>query len=196
MILELAAVLAAAIASVWWPLPALIGLVVAGTASRLARGRRWSEPGAHVRGLVPAGVAIGAAAVGLAFVIATPVLEAVTARAVEWSRVAIVRGNLGALATVALVVAAQAVAAELVFRRWILDRVHDAGARPGVAALVAAVAEGATAGGHAGARLGAAALGVGLGLVYLGAGRRLAPAIACRVTFEVGVLVVLWARLA
>lgn len=193
--LELAAVIAAAIASVWWPVPALIGLVVAGTASRLARGRRWSEPGAHVRGLVPAGAALGLAALGLALVVATPVVEGATARAVEWSKDAIVRGSVAALVTVAMLVIAQAVAAELVFRRWILDRVHDAGARGGVAVVIAAIAEGATAGGHLGARLGAVALGAGLGLVYLGAGRRLAPAIACRVTFEVGVLVALSARI-
>lgn len=50
-------------------------------------------------------------------------------------------------------------------------------------------------GGHLGSRLGAAAAGLGFGLLYLGAGRRLAPVIACRLAFEVGALVLVYGKL-
>lgn len=195
--LEILAVVAAAAASLRWPVWALLGLLAAGSVARWARGQSWVVPrtaGSAFPGSALAGVALGAVALGLALLVAAPLLEDVTARAVEWSQVATVRGSVVALVTVAVVVAAQAVAAELVFRRWILDRVHGAGARPGVAIAIAAVAEAAVAGGHLGSRLGAAATGAGLGLLYVGAGHRLGVAISCRITFEVGVLVLTYAR--
>ena len=99
------------------------------------------------------------------------------------------------LISIAMLVTAQAAAAELVYRRWIVDRLIDAGARPILAVLGAALAEGAVSGGHLGARAGAAVLGAGLGLLYVGAGRRLAPAIACRIVFDVGALTLVGMRL-
>jgi hypothetical protein len=173
----------------------LIALLVVGSIDRLVRGRGWSEPGTTVPGLVLAGAGLGLVALGGALFFAGPALERATERSVDWTQIAAVRGNLGVLVTAILVLGAQAVASELGFRRWILERVHDLGARPWVAAVAAAVAEGAAAGGHLGARLGAAAAGFGFGLLYLGAGRRLAPAIACRLAFEIGALLVVYARL-
>jgi hypothetical protein len=173
----------------------LIGLLALGSVERWMRGKGWMEARPAEPGLTFAGVGLGLVALVAALAAAGPGLERVTARSIDWTQIAAVRGNLGVLVTAALVIGAQAVAAELVFRRWILDRVHELGARPWVAALAAAVVEGVAAGGHLGTRLGAAAAGLGFGLLYLGAGRRLAPAIACRLTFEIGALILVYARI-
>jgi len=185
--MELFAFAAAAIASTQWPTAALIGLFAAGSLARWRRGLSWAgEPAGP--GLVLGGAAVGVAALALAVVVAAPVVESVTARAVEWTDTAVVRGSAIGLVTMAMLVGARAVAAALVFDRWLIDRVIERGGTPALAALAAAVAEGAVTGGHLAARLGAALAGLGFALVYLGAGRRLAAANACRLTFELGAL--------
>jgi membrane protease YdiL (CAAX protease family) len=173
----------------------LIALLAVASIDRWARGKGWLEPRPPVPGLVVAGVGLGVVALGAALLFAGPALERATARSIDWTQITAVRGNLGVLVTAIAVLGAQAIASELVFRRWLLDRVDGLGARPWLAALAAAVAEGVVSGGHLGSRLGAAAAGLGFGLLYLGAGRRLAPAIACRLAFEVGALLVVYARL-
>jgi len=194
--LEVLALALAAAASVRWPLAALIGLLAAGSLARWSRGKGWvePEPGVPVSGLVLAGVGLGAVALAAAVGFAGPALERATTRSIDWTQLAAVRGNLGFLVTAIALVGARAVAAELIFRRWILDRAHALGVRAWVAAVIAAVCEGAVAGGHLGSRLGAAAAGLGFGLLYVGAGRRLAPAIACRLAFEIGALVLVYLR--
>lgn len=174
---------------------ALIALLVLGSIDRWVRKKGWTEPRLEVPGLTVAGTGLGVVALGAALLFAGPALERATERSIDWTQITAVRGNLGILFTAIAVLGAQAVASELVFRRWLLDRVHELGARSWVAAIAAAAAEGLVSGGHLGSRLGAAAAGLGFGLLYLGAGRRLAPAIACRLTFEVGALLLVYARL-
>jgi hypothetical protein len=193
--LELAAVVVAAAASLRWPLVALIVVLAAGSVSRWARGKGWVEYGRPAAPMFTvAGAGLGLVALAGAVALASPALEALTTRSVDWTQLAAVRGNASVLLVAVLVVAAQAVALELGLRRWLLERVHDLGARAHDAAVVAAIAEGAITGGHLGTRLGAAMLGLGVGLVYVGGGRRLAPAIACRIALETGALVLVWAR--
>ena len=172
----------------------LIALLAVGSVDRWIRGKGWVEPRPPVDGLVLAGAGLGLVALSAALVFAGPALERATERSIDWTQLAAVRGNLGVLVTAIVVLGAQAIASELVFRRWILERVHGFGVRPWVAAIAAAIVEGAASGGHLGARLGAAAAGLGFGLLYVGAGHRLAPAIACRLAFEVGALVLVYAR--
>jgi membrane protease YdiL (CAAX protease family) len=173
----------------------LIVLLAVASVDRWVRGKGWTEPGPPVPGLTLAGVGLGLVALGAALLFAGPALERATERSIDWTQITAVRGNLGILVTAVAVLGAQAIASELVFRRWMLDRLHGLGAQPWLAAVAAAVAEGVVSGGHLGSRLGAAAAGLGFGLLYLGAGRRLAPAIACRLAFEIGALLIVYARL-
>ena len=173
----------------------LIVLLAVASVDRWVRGKGWIEPRLPVPGLTVAGAGLGLVALGAALLFAGPALERATERSIDWTQITAVRGNLGILVTAIAVLGAQAIASELVFRRWLLDRLDGLGAQPWIAALAAAVAEGVVSGGHLGSRLGAAAAGLGFGLLYLGAGRRLAPAIACRLAFEIGALVIVYARL-
>jgi hypothetical protein len=169
-----------------WPTILLIALFALGSIDRWRRGKSWVETLPPAPGLALAGIAAGAVALALAVFLAAPFLEDVTARAIEWTDTATVRGSVLAFVTIAMLVGATAVARELVFHRWLLDRAYAAGALP--AATIAAAAEGLVTGGHVVARIGAALTGFGLALLYIGGGRRLAAAMACRLTFDLGAL--------
>jgi hypothetical protein len=192
--IEIAAVVAIAVgwsvASPGWPVA--IPLLVAASASRYARGGSWQElvrgGGAHV--LV--GVVAGTVALAVAVVVASPIVEAVAARSVEWSSDPIVRGSIDRTFAVAVVTIALAVASELALRGWIVERVAElAGARGSRAMpiLVGAIAEAALASGDLAARLGAAVFGAGLSWLYLASGRNVTAPIAARLAFQIGALV-------
>jgi hypothetical protein len=209
---------ALAIAAVWGVadpgVPVIVPLVIVATASRYARGGSWSElmrgGGAHVR----IGALAGLAALALALVAGTPVVEAVTDRAVVWSQYPIVRGSLQQTLGVAIVVAAAAAASELALRGWIVDRVcappfggaarsGEAGpgdricelqARPSrvMPVMIGAIAEAALAQGSVATRLGAAVFGAGLSWMFVASpgtgGRSLTAPITARVAFQLGAL--------
>lgn len=192
--LEIAAFVAGALASLRWPIYALIGLLAIGSYARWRRNLGWGEPRVAFPGLAAVAGAAGLLALALAVAVASPFLEGLTERSIEWTQLATIRGNLQLLVLAGVLVVAQAAAAELVLRRWLLDRVLDTGARPIVAVAIAAAAEAAITGGHPAARLGAGLAGVGYGLLYTGGGRRLDGPIAARVVFELGALVLVWGR--
>jgi len=192
--LEIAAIAAAALASVSWPLAALIGLLAIGSFARWQRNQGWVEARVPVDGLIAFAGALGLLALALALALTSPLLERLTARSIEWTQLATVRGNLQVLGFAIVLVGAQVVAAELILRRWILERALDLGARPILAVAVAAAVEVAIAGANPAARLGAGVAGVGYGLLYLGAGHRLAAPLAARLVFELGALVLVYAR--
>jgi hypothetical protein len=183
-VVELAAVAAVAIAPV--PVPAAWLLAIA-SVSLWARGRSWTAETTAPPELAAVGVVCGAVALGVALVLSGP-LGALTGRAVEWSQYAIVRGSPGAFVTVAMLVAAQAVALEMALRGWLVPRVLEVEPRGGaaLAALASAAAEAAVTPGHLATRAGAFALGLGGAILFLGGGRRLSAPIACRVKFELG----------
>ncbi|MBK9031319.1 MAG: hypothetical protein IPL61_08275 [Myxococcales bacterium] len=173
---------AAVIAAVAVGGPLGIGALFAiATVARLLDGRGWaSAADRDARAAVTGGGAIvGAAALGLALLASAPVGDALR-RGVEWSTLPVVRGSIARAATLALVIVAVAVAAELALRRWLLELVATALAGVGVASGVAtacgiaaaAVVEAAVMP-FAGARAGIAVTGVGLGILYVGAGRRI-----------------------
>src|SRR5688500_2450642 len=91
----------------------LIILLAAGSLDRWIRGRSWIEPAPPVPALALAGAAVGAVALGLAVLVASPILERVSARSIEWTQLATVRGNFSLLFMAAILAAAQAAAAEL-----------------------------------------------------------------------------------
>jgi hypothetical protein len=183
-VVEVIAIAAIAIAPV--PIPAAWLLAVA-SLSVWARGRSWVAPVPAPAELVPVGVACGAVALGVALALSSP-LGALTGRAVEWTQYAIVRGSPDAFIAVSLIVGAQAVAMELALRGWLIPRVLEVAPRggPALAAIASATAEAAITPGHAAARAGAFVLGLGGAVLFLGAGRRLAATVACRLTFELG----------
>lgn len=187
---ELAAVLA--IGLVPMPVPRVVPLFAVASVSRWVRGRSWAELFDGPDGDVRRGGAIGVVALVLALVAGTPVVEAVTAQAVQWSTFPIVRGSIPQLCAVAVLVVAAEAAMELALRGWIVDRVLEL-ARPGIAANVLAVAVGGlgealvTDGGIV-ARAGAAIFGLGLGTLYVTSGRRATLPMCARLAFALGAL--------
>ncbi|MBK7073332.1 MAG: hypothetical protein IPH44_13615 [Myxococcales bacterium] len=174
-----------------------IGLALAlATALRMLDGAGWWRPAdrdarAEVIG---GGALVGALALLLALALSAPIADA-TARSVEWSTLPVVRGSALQAVTLAAVVVAVALAAELTLRRWWLEAVAAGLGRAGVGRIgavaggvVAAAALEAAIAPLPGDRLGVAVHGAGLGLIYVGAGRRLGASLAARVVFEVGAL--------
>lgn len=195
--LEVAAVLAIAIAPL--PVPRVVPLLAVASASRWARGRAWVDVLHAPARLRRVGAAAGLAALVLALVAGTPAIEALTGQAVVWSQFPIVRGNAAQLLAVAVLVAAAALATELVLRGWIVERVLEL-ARPGpvtpaLAVLVGALAEALITGGDVAVRLGAAVFGLGLGTLHVAAGRDVLPPLYARLAFVLGALVLEWQRL-
>lgn len=181
-----------AIAAIPWPDGVQLGipLLLAATACRWARGRSWGEvwKGGGLRATV--GAAVGIAALVLALVVGTPAIEALGTRAVEWSRFPIVRGGFAQMAIVLVIVALGALAAELAFRGWLVERVLELSPGPPVLpVLCGALAEAIVTPGDVTARIGAGIFGAGLGWIYVASGRSVvAPAVA-RIAFAGGAVV-------
>lgn len=201
MLVEIAAVLAAVVIGGKW---ALMLLLVAGSLVLALRGGRWFEArdlGDGAGWAALGGVLVGLAGLAAAWAIAPGVLD-VTGRAVEWSTDPVVRGSASLAATLMVVTIAFGLAAELVFRRWLLDRVAAAVVasgeprRVGLAAgvLVAAVIEAAVSPGD-GLRVGTALMAGGLGAVYVTSGGRLVACLGARLAFELGAIAVQALRL-
>jgi len=188
--IELALVLA--IAFVPWPegIPVGIPLVIAASVMRWLRGRSWAE---LVRGgALHAGVGALAGAVALAFAVvaATPMVEVMAARAVEWSRFPIVRGSASQLGVVLMLVGIGALCAELAFRGWLLERVLELSPGPPyLPVMVGAMAEAIVTPGDLTIRLGAGLFGAGLGWMYVAGGRSIVGPVLARVTFVCGAVV-------
>lgn len=184
---EVAAVLVAALVPL--PIPRVVPLLIAASASRWARGRSWGDVARVEPVYAAVGAAAGAAALGLALVIGAPLIEALTERAVSWSTFPIVRGSANQLVVVAVVVGVTAVAAELALRGWLVERVLELGrGSPALAVLVGALAEALLVDGELTARLGAVAFGAGLGWMYVAGGRSVTAPICARLVFQLGAL--------
>ena len=190
---EIAAVLAIAIA---WPfvtlseiLPFSIPLLLVASISRWLRRRSWAEVARGGLERVAIGALVGAVALGVGILAGTPVVEAVTDRAVEWSQYGFVRGNASQLILFTVFVALAAVAAELALRGWIVERVLELSPGPAILPiLVGAITEALLTPGGLSARLGAAIFGVGLGWIYVAGGRSVVAPICARLVFSVGAL--------
>ena len=181
-----------------------IGLAFAiATAARMVAGQAWFEAADRDARLavIGGGAVAGAIALGAALVVSAPLADAV-GRGVEWSTMPVVRGSILQALTVALIVAAVAVAAELTLRRWLLELVattlERAGAARGLAiagGLAAAAIVEAAIMPFDGDRVGIAVTSAGLGVLYLAAGRRIGASVAARLGFEVGAVVLQALRL-
>lgn len=190
---EVAAVLVLAIA---WPLltwsdvlPFSLPLLVVASLARWLRKRSWTEVVAGGASHAAIGAAVGVAALGLAIVLGTPLVEAVSDRAVEWSQFGMVRGDPTQLLVFSVFMAMAAVAAELALRGWIVERVLElAPGPPALPILIGAIAEALLVPGGIGVRIGAAIFGIGLGWIYVAGGRSVVAPICARVVFSVGAL--------
>ena len=184
---EIGAILAVAIAPLPEVMPIALPLVVLATASRWLRRRSWDQLLQSSPGTAAVGFAAGLAALVIGLVAGTPFVEAMSGRAVEWSAFPIVRGNLSQLVLVALIVIAIAVATELALRGWIVERVLELSPGPPILpVLVGAIAEGLVTRGDVAVRVGAALIGIGMGWMYVAAGRSLVAPICARVAFALG----------
>lgn len=188
--LEILAVLVVACVPLPEAMPAALPLFVAASLARYYRRRSWAElfSRTHARGGdLAIGALAGALALVLALVAGTPVIEAMSHRAVEWSTFPVVRGSSVQLVVVAMVVGLSAVAAELALRGWLVERVLEVS--PGGAMLpvmLGAVAEALITRGDFAARLGAGMFGLGLGWMYVASGRRIVASLTARVVFQLG----------
>ena len=190
MPIEVALVIA--IALVPWPqgIPVGIPLVVAASVMRWLRGRSFAE--LFHGGALHAGVGAlaGLVALGTALVAATPMVEALAARAVEWSMFPIVRGSASQLGVVLMLVGIGALCAELAFRGWLVERVLELSPGPPyLPVLLGALAEAIVTPGDVAMRLGAGLFGAGLGWMYVAGNRSVVGPVLARITFVCGAVV-------
>jgi hypothetical protein len=184
---EVAAILAVAVVPLPEVVPIALPLVVIATASRWLRRRSWDQLLQSSRGTAAVGLAAGVAALAIALIAGTPFVEAMSGRAVEWSAFPIVRGNISQGVLVALIVTAMAVATEVALRGWVVERVLELSPGPAILpVLVGAIAEGLVTRGDFAVRVGAALFGLGMGWMYVAAGRSLIAPICARVAFALG----------
>jgi hypothetical protein len=180
-------------------------LVVASIAMMLHGGGRWFVARDGDRGAAWSalgGAIVGGAALGGAWLL-SPALLDTTGHAVEWTTEPVVRGSVQLAVIVAVVTATLAVASELVFRRWLVDRIAGyvvARGEPRAVALVAgiltaAVIEAAVSPSGAGFRIGVAVSSLGLGAIYVASGGRLAASVTARLVFDVGAIILQALRL-
>lgn len=186
-------VLAVAAVALAWPhvawselIPYSIPLVIAAALFRKLHARAEPPPGERIH--IIGGMLAGLAALALAIIVGTPLVEAISNHAVEWSGFAVVRGSSAQLAVFVVWVAVSAIAAELALRGWIVERALELSGTPALAVAVGAVAEAALTPGGLGVRAGAAVFGVGLGWMYVAGGRSVSAPLCARLAFSVGAL--------
>lgn len=187
---EIAVVLA--IAVIPWPdgLQVGIPLVVAASICRWSRGRSWTEVISGDRDKALMGAAVGVLALGLALLLGTPGIEAMAGRGVEWSRFPIVRGSMPQMMMVLVLVSVGAIAAELAFRGWLVERVLELSPGPPILpVLCGALAEAIVTPGDFAARSGAGLFGAGLGWMYVASGKSVVAPILARIAFVGGAVV-------
>lgn len=187
---EIAIVIALALVPLPDALPIAIPLVIAGSIAKWIRGRGWGDVIAANGLHAGVGIAAGVAAVVLALLLGTPLVEAITQRAVEWSMFAVVRGNASMLFGIVIYVATVSLCMELALRGWLVERVVELSpSSPVPAVLCGAFAEAMVTPGDATARIGAGVFGIGLGWMYLAAGRNVLAPMLARMAFAIAILV-------
>lgn len=182
---EVAVVLAAAFIPL--PVPAVVPLLIVASVSRWLRGHSWGSVVHGPATYAAIGLAAGLVGLVLALAVATPLVESISDYAVQWSMYPVARGSVGTAIMVAIVVAISAVAAELVLRGWLVERVLELSpGSPVLPVLVGAFAEALIVPGDLATRIGAGLFGIGLGWMYVSAGRTAMPGILARVAFQCG----------
>lgn len=184
--LEVAVVLAAA--AIPLPIPVVIPLLAAASLSMWARGRSFAQVTKGPALYAAIGLAAGLVGLAFAVVAGTPLVERVTDQAVQWSMYPIVRGSATSFSTLAVLVGLGAVAAELVLRGWIVERVLELHGNAVLAVLVGAFAEALVSDGELTARIGAGIFGIAMGWMYVTGGRSVTSPMLARLAFSLGAL--------
>ncbi|HEX4420289.1 MAG TPA: hypothetical protein VH165_20375 [Kofleriaceae bacterium] len=193
---EIAAFVVLAIAPLPDRIPIAMPLFAVASVSRWVRRRTWAEVLHAERWVCAVSTVAGLVALAGALALGTPVVEALTGRGVEWSAAPIVRGNVVTGVMVAVIAAVIAAITELALRGWIVERVLELSPGPAVLpVLIGALAEALIAPGGLAVRLGAAVFGVGLGAIYVAAGRDVMAPIYARAAFALGAVVLEMLRL-
>jgi hypothetical protein len=201
-IIEVVAFVAAL--SVSLPFSPLVPLVVVASVSLWWRGLSWADVGLREgtalasADLLGIGAVLGAATAVLDRALWGSGLEALTGGVTGLDITAPVRGQLGMLITALVVTWIGAIAAEMVFRGYLIARLEpffDDQGRAGMTLLAAAAGYAwLLSDGHIGGVLGGFALGVGYGFLYLAGGRNLLLPIAFHGAFESVNLVLVYLR--
>jgi hypothetical protein len=179
---EVAAFLAVALAPL--PVPRVVPLLVVASVSYMVRGGSFPLRGPGLYAAI--GAAAGLAALALALIAGAPVVETLTAQPVEWSVNPVVRGSGQTFLIVAVVVGVSALAAELVLRGWVVERILELGGSVVPAVLAGGIAEALVTDGNLGARIGGCVFGLGLGWIYVAADRGVMAPMCARITFVLG----------
>ena len=165
---EVAAVLAVAAIPLPDALPIALPLFVAASLARWVRGKSWSDVVRGPGSRAAIGAIAGLAALALAVVLATPLIEGGSQRAIEWAQFPLARGNAQMFVFASLQIVLVAIAWELALRGWIVERVLELSPGPAtLPVLVGAFAEAVVVPGDAAVRIGAMILGLGLGAMYV-----------------------------
>jgi hypothetical protein len=166
-----------------------VPLLIVASISMWLRGRSWTSVFKGPALFAAVGVVAGAAALVLALFVSTPLLESISDYAVQWSMYPVVRGSAGTTIMVSIVVGVSAVAAELVLRGWLVERVLELRGHPVLAILLGAIAEALISDGDLAMRIGAGVFGIGCGWMYIAGGRSVVAPICARLVFSLGAVV-------
>lgn len=190
---EIAVVVIIALLPLPDPVPLAIPLVIAASIAKWIRGASWSDVGSANGFHALVGVIAGFVALALAVIGGTPLVESLTARAVEWSSNAVVRGNFAMLGGVVIFTAMVSACMEAALRGWIVERVLELAPRSSstavLAVLVGAAAEAIVTPGDLTVRIGAALWGIGSGWIYVAAKRNVIAPMLARMTFSVALVI-------
>jgi hypothetical protein len=188
---EVAVVVGAALVPL--PVPAAVPLLIAASISLWLRGRSWAGVIKGPALYAAVGALAGLAALVVGVFVSTPLVERITDYAVQWSMYPVARGNAGTAIMVGLVVAISAVAAELVLRGWLVERVLELGGSSGTRLVLAigtgALAEALVTEGDLGMRVGAGLFGLAMSWMYVAADRSVVAPVCARLVFSLGALV-------
>jgi hypothetical protein len=182
---EFAIVIALALTPLPDAIPLALPLFAAGSVAKWRTGHSWGHVVTPTTLQAGVGVAVGLAALILALLVGTPVVESVSQRAIEWSSFPLVRGNASMLGGVVLLVVLYAVGFELALRGWLVERVLEVSpGKPGFPVMVGALAEAVLTPGDLAIRVGAGLFGAGLGWIYVAGGRNVFAPMMARITFS------------
>lgn len=181
------------IISIGFPVSVVLPLLVAASASLWLRKSSWIDVGLDIDDdtlkVAGIGLVLGAAAQFLTLLIVKPELENLAGRAVELNHLPPLRGNAGILVNSILLTWATVLAAEMVFRGFLIHRVaelvKDKVVAHGVGVVISAgLFAWVVGGGRLEGIVGGFIAGLGYGYLYLACGRRLVLPIAFHGAFE------------
>ena len=177
------------------PVYVVIALLAVASVAMWLRGKSWARVLKGPAWRAGFGALAGFFALAIALLVATPLLQAITDDAIQWSMYPVVRGSSQQALLVAIVVGALALATELVLRGFVVDLLLELRLSPAVAVLAGALGDAVLAEGGGTARIGAAIFGVALGWMFVASRRSVVAPLCARLAFVLGALALEAAKL-